>query len=184
MDGADSQRSKRAQCSLADGKSSAVLHPDFRALSRRNPAALQGWNVSGLVGGSRFRVRLWISSCGSLQGSAAPDHGRTAADIRGVDAWPITVSVTDAFPDMCGPMSALRIQLEPGAADAALVIRDGGELQSIVGAPEGHLFAGFAYSGVRFFADASLAMVDIRERAATYFDVKKRFAGAVPVVMY
>jgi len=110
--------------------------------------------------------------------------GDPEADIRGIDAWPITVSVTDAFPDMCGPMSALRIQLEPGAADAVLVIRHGGELQSIVAAPEGYLFAGFSYSGVRFFADASLAMVDIRERAATHFDVKKRFAGAVPVVMY
>ena len=42
-------------------------------------------------------------------------------------------------------------------------------------APEGHLFAGFTYSGVRFFADASLAMVDIGERAATYFDVKEAF---------
>lgn len=110
--------------------------------------------------------------------------GDSEADIRGIEAQPITVSVTDAFPDMCGPMSALRIQLEPGAADAALVIRDDGELQSILGTPEGHLFVGFAYSGVRFFADASLAMVDIRERAATSYDVKKRFAGAVPVVMY
>jgi hypothetical protein len=110
--------------------------------------------------------------------------GDPEADIRGIDARPTTVSVTDTFPDMCGPMSALRIQLEPGAADAALVIRHGAELQSIVAAPEGHLFAGFAYSGVRFFADASLAMVDIRERATTYFDVRKRFAGAVPVVMY
>lgn len=110
--------------------------------------------------------------------------GDSEADIRGIEARPTTVSVTNAFPDMCGPMSALRIQLEPGAADAALVIRDDGELQSILGAPEGHLFAGFAYSGVRLFADASLAMVNIRERAASYFDVKKRFAGAVPVVMY
>ena len=110
--------------------------------------------------------------------------GDPEADIHGIDARPITVSVTDAFPGMCGPMSALRIQLAPGAVDAALVIRRGGELQSIVAAPEGHLFAGFAYSGVRFFADASVAMVDIRERAATYFDVRKRFAGAVPVVMY
>ena len=110
--------------------------------------------------------------------------GDPEADIRGIDARPITVSITDVFPEMCGPMSSLRIQLEPGAADAALVIADGGDLRSIVVAPEGHLFAGFTYSGVRFFADASLAMVDIRERAATYFDVKRRFAGAVPVVMY
>ncbi|MGY3502961.1 hypothetical protein [Bradyrhizobium sp. USDA 4471] len=110
--------------------------------------------------------------------------GDPEADIRGIDAWPITVSVTDAFPDMCGPMSALQIQLQPGAADAVLVLQGHGELQSIASAPAGHVFAGFAHAGVRFFADASLAMVDIRERAATYFDVKKRFAGAVPVVMY
>ncbi|MHC2620368.1 hypothetical protein ACVIW2_002400 [Bradyrhizobium huanghuaihaiense] len=110
--------------------------------------------------------------------------GDPEADIRGIDAWPITVSVTDAFPDMCGPMSALQIQLQRGAADTALVIQAGGGLQSIAAAPEGHLFAGFSHSGVRFFADASLTMVDIRERAATYFDVKKRFAGAVPIVMY
>jgi hypothetical protein len=110
--------------------------------------------------------------------------GDPEADVRGIDSSPLTVSVTDAFPDMCGPMSDLRIKLEPGAADAALVIRHGSGLQSIVAAPEGHLFAGFSYSGVRFFADASLAIVDVRERAATHFDVKKRFAGAVSVVMY
>jgi len=106
------------------------------------------------------------------------------ADICGFDSRPITVSVTDTFPDMCGPMSGLRVQLHPGAMETALVIKHARALQSIVATPEGHLFAELTYSGVRFFADASLAMVNIRERAATYFDVKKRFAGAVPVVMY
>ncbi|MCW1989080.1 hypothetical protein ABIE85_003914 [Bradyrhizobium diazoefficiens] len=137
----------------------------------------------------------WLAAATSVfvYGFQAADRGKALlrqitgdpdAEIDGIEARPTTVFVTDAFPDMCGPMSALRIQLEPGAADAALVIRDDGELQSILGAPEGHLFVGFANAGVRFFADASLAMVDICERAATYFDVKKRFAGAVPVVMY
>ncbi|QOG22570.1 MULTISPECIES: hypothetical protein [Bradyrhizobium] len=110
--------------------------------------------------------------------------GDPDADIRGIDQRPITVSVTDTFPDMCGPMSGLRIQLQPGAADAALAIAHSDELQSIVAAPEGYLFAGLTHSGLRFFADASRAMVDIHERAASYFDVKKRFAGAVPIVMY
>ncbi len=80
-------------------------------------------------------------------------------------------------------MSGLQIPVERGATDTALVIRNT-NLQSIVGAREGHLFAGFIYSGVRFFAGSSLEIVDIRERAATYFDVKKCFAGAVPIVMY
>ena len=110
--------------------------------------------------------------------------GDPEADIRGIDAWPMAVRITDAFPDMCGPMSGLRFQLEPGAADAALAIHGARELHSIVAAPQGYLFAGFVYSGARFFVDASVGMLDIRERTATHFDVKKRFAGAVPVVMY
>lgn len=75
--------------------------------------------------------------------------GDPDADIRGIDQRPITVSVTDTFPDMCGPMSGLRIQLQPGAADAALVIAHSDELQSIVAAPEGYLFAGLTHSGLR-----------------------------------
>ncbi|QOZ35137.1 hypothetical protein [Bradyrhizobium sp. CCBAU 53421] len=108
--------------------------------------------------------------------------GDPEAEIRGPGQSPTTVSVTDSFPEMCGPMSGLQIQLER-AANTALVVRNS-NLQSIVGMREGHLFAEFTYSGVRFFADSSLAIVDIRERTATYFDVKKCFAGAVPIVMY
>ena len=109
--------------------------------------------------------------------------GDPEAAVRGSNPGPMSVSITDAFPEMCGPMSGLRIQLERGAADAALVVRNS-QLQSIIGAPDGHLLAAFTHSGARFFADSSLTMVDIRERTATYFDVKKRFAGAVPIVMY
>ncbi|WP_342710787.1 hypothetical protein AAFG13_00410 [Bradyrhizobium sp. B124] len=108
--------------------------------------------------------------------------GDPEAEIRASGQCPTTVSVTDSFPEMCGPMSGLQIQLERGA-DTALVVRNS-NLQSIVGVREGHLFAEFTYSGVRFFADSSLTIVDVRERAASYFDVKKCFAGAVPIVMY
>lgn len=108
--------------------------------------------------------------------------GDPEAEIRGSGQCPTTVSVTDSFPEMCGPMSGLQIQLERGA-DTTLVVRNS-NLRSIVEAREGHLFAEFTYSGVRFFADSSLTIVDIRQRAASYFDVKKCFAGAVPIVMY
>ncbi|MGY3590467.1 hypothetical protein ACVIGB_009951 [Bradyrhizobium sp. USDA 4341] len=108
--------------------------------------------------------------------------GDPEAEIRGSGQCPTTVSVTDSFPEMCGPMSGLQIQLERGA-DTTLAVRNS-NLQSIVGVREGHLFAEFTYSGVRFFADSSLTIVDIRDRAASYFDVKKCFAGAVPIVMY
>lgn len=107
------------------------------------------------------------------------------ANIRSLDARPITVSVADDFPEMCGPMSGVQIQLEPGAADSVLTTRrTAGEFQSIVAAPEGHLFVGFTHAGASFFGDASQTMVGIHQRSATYFDVKKYFAGAVPLVMY
>ncbi|MDH2403169.1 hypothetical protein QCM77_24915 [Bradyrhizobium sp. SSUT18] len=167
----------------------AASHPQFSILT--SAACLAETLQSCKVG----TFPAWLAAAASVfvYGFQAADPcrallrqitGDPEADIRGIDPRLITVSITDTFPDMCGPMSALRIQLESGAADAALVIRHGAELQSIVAASEGHLFAEFAHSGVRFFVDASLAMVDIRERAATYFDVKKRFAGAVPIVMY
>jgi hypothetical protein len=111
--------------------------------------------------------------------------GDPEANIRSLDARPITVSVADDFPEMCGPMSGVQMQLEPGAADSVLTIRRAaGEFQSIVAAPEGHLFVGFTHAGVPFFGDASQTMVGIHQRSATYFDVKRYFAGAVPLVMY
>ncbi|MBV9241128.1 MAG: hypothetical protein JO314_03885 [Acidobacteria bacterium] len=122
-----------------------------------------------------------VDSCRALLRQITGDP---EAKIRAVGTVPITVSFTGDFPDMCGPMSTLRFTLEPGAADAAFAMHHGSDLKSIVAAPEGQLFVESVYSGVRFFADSSLAMVDIRERAPTHFDVKKRFTGAVPVVLY
>jgi hypothetical protein len=110
--------------------------------------------------------------------------GDTDADIISLDKRPITVSVVDSFPEMCGPMSGLQVQLEPGAAESVLTVRSSGEFQSIIAAPEGHLFVRFIYAGVPFFGDASQTLVSIHQTSATHFDVKKSFAGAVPLVMY
>jgi hypothetical protein len=77
--------------------------------------------------------------------------GDPEANIRSLDARPITVSVADDFPEMCGPISGVQMQLEPGAADSVLTIRRAaGEFQSIVAAPEGHLFVGFTHAGGPF----------------------------------
>ena len=82
-------------------------------------------------------------------------------------------------------MSGLQVQLEPYAAASVLSVRGDGEFQSIVrAAPEGHLFLGFVHAGMSFFADASQTLVNIHERSATHFDVKKSFGGAVALVMY
>ncbi len=111
--------------------------------------------------------------------------GDRDADICSLEAGSITPSVTNDFPEMCGPMSGLQLRLGPGVADSVLSIRRAaGELHNIVAAPEGQLFVGFTHAGVPFFADASQRMVDIHQRSATYFDVRTNFTGAVPLVMY
>ena len=106
------------------------------------------------------------------------------ADIRILGAQSLPASISSDFPEICGPMSGLQVPLQPGAAHAALTIKPGSrELKSIVAVPEGHLFARTTVGKVPFFLDASESIVDIHQRAAIYFDVKKCFAGAVPLVM-
>jgi hypothetical protein len=120
--------------------------------------------------------------CRSLLRSITADP---RADIRSLDTQAIVASVSADFPEMCGPMSGLPVQLKPGAAHAGLTIAAAaGEFQSIITAAEGHLFARSTRCGVPFFLDASQTTLDIHQRATIYFDVKKSFAGAVPLVMY
>lgn len=110
--------------------------------------------------------------------------GDSEAEIRSLDARPITVSVASDLPELCGPMSGIEMQLALGTAGSALSIRSGSEFKSIISGPAGHFFAGFVHAGVPFFADASQTIVSISERASACFDVRRSFAGAVPLVMY
>lgn len=111
--------------------------------------------------------------------------GDPEANIRNLVGKQITVEVAGDFPEMCGPMSGLRIILEAEAADLGFSIRpDTDGFKSLVAASEGHLFARVTYCGTPFYCDASQRVVDIHERSTTHFDVKKCFAGAVLPVMY
>src|SRR5260370_18895331 len=150
------------------------------ALRRCNTKMLPGW----LTAASSVFVHGFQATdvCRNLLQDNTRDP---EANIRSLDGQPLTVSIADDFPEMCGPMSGLHLQLERGAADSVLTIRPAaGEFQSIVAAPEGHLFLRIAHAGVPFFVDASHMVVGIHQRSATYFDVRKCFAGAVPLVMY
>ena len=121
------------------------------------------------------------NACGNLLRDITGDPG---ASIRSLDTRPTTVSVTDDFPEMCGPLSGIQMQFDPGAESVLTILRHTEEFQSIAGAPEGHLYVRFRCAGVPFFCDTSQTMIDIHQRASSYFDVKKSFAGAVPIVMY
>jgi len=150
------------------------------ALQRGNATMLPGW----LAAASSVFVHGFQATdvCRNLLRDITSDP---EANIRSLDAQPLTVSIADDFPEMSGPMSGLQLQLEPGAADSVFTIRHApGKFQSIVAAHEGHLFLRISHAGVPFFVDASHMMVGIHQRSATYFDVRKCFAGAVPLLMY
>jgi hypothetical protein len=107
------------------------------------------------------------------------------ADIRNLGVQFPVVSISSDLPEVCGPMSGLQIPLLPGAAHAALTVKSTSrDVKSIAAVPEGHLFARTTTGKVPFFLDASNSIVDIHQQAAIYFDVKKCFAGAVPLVMF
>src|SRR5215469_8305478 len=111
--------------------------------------------------------------------------GDPEANIRNLEGRQVTLEIAGDFPEMCGPMSGLRIRLEPEATDPAFAIRpDADGFRSLVAAPEGCLFARVIYCGTPFYCDASQRIVDIHRRSTTHFDVKKSFAGAVSLVMY
>jgi hypothetical protein len=94
-------------------------------------------------------------------------------------------SISSDFPEICGPMSGLQVPLQPGAAHSAFTVNSASqELKSIIAVPEGHLFARTTVGKVLLFLDASESIVDIHQQAAIYFDAKKCFAGAVPLVMF
>jgi hypothetical protein len=107
------------------------------------------------------------------------------ADIRSLNAQSPLACISSDSPEVCGPMSGLQVPLLPGAAHAALTVKSAScNLKNIVTVPEGHLFARTTIGKVPFFLDASNSIVDIDQQAAIYFDVKKCFAGTVPLVMF
>ena len=179
-----SEANESGVASLTAGRSSFSILTSApclaEALQRDNRKMLPGWlraAASAFVYG--FQT---TEACKDLLRDITGDP---QANIHNPDARPITVAVADNFPEMCGPMSGAQIQLEPGGPGSVFtVLRAAGEFHNIVTAAEGHLFARFAHAGVPFFCDGSQTMVDIHQRLATYFDVKKYFAGAVPLVMY
>lgn len=110
--------------------------------------------------------------------------GDDEADIRRLKAHPVSVSIADDFAEMCGPLSGVKMKLKPGVAETAFTFQPVHGFHPAASVPEGYLFAGFVYSGVQFFVDASRNILDVRRRTAEPFDVKESFSGAVAIVMY
>lgn len=107
------------------------------------------------------------------------------ADIRPRAEHNSSVSIAGDFVEMCGSLSGISFALDPGAAQTVLAMRPGDrQFQAIASVPQGQLFASLVYEGVRFFVDASSAILDIHQPSTRRFDVRQNFSGAVAAVLY
>jgi hypothetical protein len=110
--------------------------------------------------------------------------GDTNADVRTVNGPPNTVSITNALPGMCGPLSGLHIALPNNECKAAFHFPAGEGIERIITVTEGDVFVSLVCQGVRFYLNACRDIIDIHACLPKRFDVKDRFFSAVPATMY
>jgi hypothetical protein len=111
--------------------------------------------------------------------------GDPEAKVRPIRTLETMITVTGECPKMCGPMSGMRFPVTrhmPGCVcDVGLAVE---RFQNVVRADDGELFFGVTLGGVRFYISTCETPIDISAFSAEYFDVKKRFCEAVPLVLF
>jgi hypothetical protein len=107
------------------------------------------------------------------------------SDIRDLTTLRTSMSVTNDFPEMCGPLSGMSFALEPSEGDMLFDVPSKGQATgSIIAANDGEVFLATTCRGVRFYLNACCKIVDIGAPAPDYFDVRTFFCSAVPITMY
>jgi len=111
--------------------------------------------------------------------------GEPRAKVRPIQATETIMTVTEDHTEMCGPMSGMRVPVTLSAPGCVCGVGPGLEtFQSVVRADEGEVFFGVACAGVRFYLNAWARTIDISALSPKYFDVKKYFCEAVPLIFY
>lgn len=111
--------------------------------------------------------------------------GNPQAKVRPIHAVETTMTITGDSPEMCGPMSGMRVPVTLRAPGCVCDVGLGVEgLQSIVRADQGEVFFAITCAGVRFYLNAWSKTLDVSTLSAQYFDVKKFFCEAVPLIFY
>lgn len=111
--------------------------------------------------------------------------GDPEAKVRALHTPKTIMTVTGDCPEMCGPMSGMRVPVTlRGPACVCDVGQALEELQSVVCANEGEVFFGVTFAGIRFYLSTCATILDISTRSAEHFDVKKYFCEAAPLVFF
>lgn len=97
----------------------------------------------------------------------------------------VTMSIAGDCPEMCGPMSEMRIPVTVGKDEIGLGISvQGDKCQRIIRAEDDDVFFRVVYKDVPFYLNVCCNIIDIQAPITEYFDVRKSFCEAVPSVMY
>ena len=107
------------------------------------------------------------------------------ANIRRLGQTATAISVTNEFPEMCGPMSGLRVSVTPTEADHVFDLRgESAAFDPIISTNDGTVLARVSYEGLPFYLDACRSVIDINTPSWKPFNVKECFCRAVPISMY
>ena len=106
--------------------------------------------------------------------------------IEPIDASETIMTVSGDFPEICGPMSGLRVPVTlraPGSVCDSVEMR-AETFRSVIRAIDGEVLFGVICAGVPFFLNVCDRTLDIDALSPEYFDVKTSFCEAVPLVTY
>ena len=106
-------------------------------------------------------------------------------NIRNLNPPQAFISITSDVPEMCGPMSGMRMLAEVTEGDVVFDVAHRGKgFQSLIRTNHGEIFLGVTWKGVRFYLSGCCKTIDIRSHSAKYFDVKKHLSRSVPTTMF
>ncbi len=95
------------------------------------------------------------------------------------------VSVTGDHPEICGPMSGLRVLVTPTQSDHAFDVRSGNaKFKPLISTNDGAVFARVERNGVAFYLSGCGDVINLDTPSGESFDVRKFFCSAVPITMY
>lgn len=110
--------------------------------------------------------------------------GDPQAEVRRVEL-PCSLSVTGSMPEFCGPLSGLGFAMEGGDQEVVFRVAPAGDsFRGIITTSQGELFFRVSFGGVPFYVSSSSKIIDLSERATSYFDVKKRACSSLLPTLY
>jgi hypothetical protein len=107
------------------------------------------------------------------------------ANVRPLQKNEITLTIAADSPEICGPMSGMRVPVTLSGAGSVFDVRTVSDsFQSLVQTDDGPIFLAVTFAGVRFYLNTWTRTLDIDALSPEYFDVKKFFCEAVPFVFF